>query len=100
MKVKLCSSKMTQKTIQRVQFPVTGTYAFTDYQSQGQTLPYVYVDIGTPPTAGLSLFNLYVGLSRSSELLAEEDRLEGLNEDTSQWWARMRRRELEFESVE
>ncbi|KAJ6506468.1 hypothetical protein DFH09DRAFT_943276, partial [Mycena vulgaris] len=66
---------------------------------------YVYVDIGTPPTGGLSLFNLYVVLSRSSgrdtirllrdlddkmfkqghepELLAEDNRLERLNEDTS-----------------
>ncbi|KAJ6590606.1 hypothetical protein DFH09DRAFT_908202, partial [Mycena vulgaris] len=79
---------------------VTGAYAFTDYQSQGQTLAYVYVDTGTLPAGGLSLFNLYVALSRSSELLAEDDRLEGLNEDTSQWWARMRRRELEYESAE
>ncbi|KAJ6471673.1 hypothetical protein DFH09DRAFT_954332 [Mycena vulgaris] len=90
---------MTQKTIQRVQFPVTGAYAFTDYRSQGQTLPYVYVDIGTPPPGGLSIFNLYIALSRSSELLAADDR-EGLNEDTSQWWARMRRRELKFKSAE
>ncbi|KAJ6453999.1 hypothetical protein DFH09DRAFT_1298158 [Mycena vulgaris] len=105
-----------------VHFPVTGAYAFTDYRSQGQTLAYVYVDTGTLPAGGLSLFNLYVALSRSSgrdtirllrdfddeiykkghepELLAEDDRLEGLNEDTSQWWARMRRKELEFESAE
>ncbi|KAJ6546759.1 hypothetical protein DFH09DRAFT_1039966 [Mycena vulgaris] len=89
-----------QKTIQRVQFPVTGAYAFTDYRSQGQMLPYVYVDIGTPPTGGLSIFDLYVALSRSLKLLAEDDRLEGLNEDTSQWLARMHRRELEFESAE
>ncbi|KAJ7683082.1 hypothetical protein B0H17DRAFT_942244 [Mycena rosella] len=95
---------MTQKTIQRVQFLVTGVYAFTDYRSQGQTLPYIYVDIGTPPTGGLSLFNLYIVLSRSlgrdmirllrdfdDEMFkrgmsqnAEDDRLEGLDEDTSQ----------------
>ncbi|KAJ7678355.1 hypothetical protein B0H17DRAFT_944588, partial [Mycena rosella] len=61
---------------------------------------YVYVDIGTPSTGGLSLFDLFVALSRSSELLAEDNGLEGLNKDTSQWWARMHRRELEFESAE
>ncbi|KAL4069011.1 hypothetical protein J3A83DRAFT_4359100 [Scleroderma citrinum] len=33
---------------------------------QGQTLPMVLVDITTPPTGGLSLFNLYVALSYSS----------------------------------
>ncbi|KAJ6506037.1 hypothetical protein DFH09DRAFT_1101547 [Mycena vulgaris] len=66
MKFNLRSGKMMQKTIQRVQFPVTGAYAFTDYRSQGQTLPYVYVDIGTPLTGGLSIFDLYVALSRSS----------------------------------
>ncbi|KAJ7777646.1 hypothetical protein DFH07DRAFT_731161 [Mycena maculata] len=49
-----------------MQFPLTGAYAFTDYCSQGQTLPFVFVDIVTPSTGGLSLFNLYVALSRSS----------------------------------
>ena len=47
---------------------MTAAYAFTDYRSQGQTIPYVIVDIGSPPTGTLSLFNLYVALSRSSEL--------------------------------
>ncbi|KAG1740008.1 hypothetical protein EDB19DRAFT_1635540 [Suillus lakei] len=76
---------------------MTAAYAFTDYRSQGQTIPYVLVDIATPPTGGLNLFNLYVALSWSSgrstihllcdfdeglfkkchclELLAEDDRL-------------------------
>ncbi|CAK5281207.1 unnamed protein product [Mycena citricolor] len=54
------------KTIQRRQFPLTGAYAFTDYRSQGQTLKNVLVDIATPPSGGLSLFNVYVALSRSS----------------------------------
>ena len=31
-----------------------------------QTIPYVLVDIAQPPTGTLSLFNLYVALSRSS----------------------------------
>ncbi|KAJ7791199.1 hypothetical protein B0H14DRAFT_2367909 [Mycena olivaceomarginata] len=43
-----------------------GAYAFTDYRSQRQTIPYVLVDIVLPPTGKLSLFNLYVALSRSS----------------------------------
>ncbi|KIM52990.1 hypothetical protein SCLCIDRAFT_1223254, partial [Scleroderma citrinum Foug A] len=41
------------------QFPVTPAYAFMDYRSQGQTIPHVIVDIASPPTGGLSLFNLY-----------------------------------------
>ncbi|KAJ7737610.1 hypothetical protein DFH07DRAFT_752995 [Mycena maculata] len=43
-----------------------GSYTFMDYRSQGQTLPFIFVDIKTLPTGGLSLFNLYVVLSRSS----------------------------------
>jgi ATP-dependent exoDNAse (exonuclease V) alpha subunit len=35
---------------------MTAAYAFTDYRSQGQTLPYVIVDIGSPPTAPLAKF--------------------------------------------
>ncbi|KAJ7633509.1 hypothetical protein B0H17DRAFT_961772 [Mycena rosella] len=87
---------------------MTAAYAFTDYRAQGKTIPYVLVNIGTPPSGTLSLFNLYVALSRSSgresirllrdfgdelflkghdpALLAEDDRLETLNEGTSQWW--------------
>jgi hypothetical protein len=44
---------------------MTAAYRFTDYSSQGQTLPYVTVDIAKPPSGGLDLFNLYVALSRS-----------------------------------
>ncbi|KAJ4501177.1 hypothetical protein C8R41DRAFT_749738 [Lentinula lateritia] len=80
---------------------MTAAYAFTDYRSQGQTIPYVIVDIAKPPTGKLNLFNLYVALSRSSgrdtirllrdfdqqtlmaghepELMEEDDRLEKLN---------------------
>ena len=65
------------------------------------------MDIATPPTGGLNLFNLYIALSRSSgrstiqllrdfddklfqathqpELLAEDDRLEELNGKTLTW---------------
>ena len=85
-------------------------YAFTDYRSQGQTIPYVVVDIATPPTGGLSLFNLYVALSRSSgketirllrdfdakvfqashsaQLLAEDNRLRELNTEMKERWER------------
>ena len=95
----------------RAQFPITGAYAFTDYRAQGQTIPYVIVDIATPPTSGLSLFNLYVALSRSSgrntirllrdfddetflqahvpELLEEDERLEEFDTSTKGWWAKM-----------
>ncbi|KAM6492008.1 hypothetical protein JOM56_012646, partial [Amanita muscaria] len=75
--------------------------------SQGQTIPNVIVDIANPPTGNLSLFNLYVVLSRSSgresirvlcdfdptvfekahdpELLGEDDRLQALNQLTVVW---------------
>ncbi|KAF8572560.1 hypothetical protein K439DRAFT_1378246 [Ramaria rubella] len=63
-------------------------YAFTDYRSQGQTIPNVIVDIGTPPSGGkLSMFNLYVALSRSSG--QETVRLRELNEKTKEWWGSM-----------
>jgi hypothetical protein len=58
--------KVITRTVTRLQYPVTGAYAFTDYRSQGQTIPYVIIDIGKVPTGGsLNLFNLYVALSRS-----------------------------------
>ena len=53
----------SQKTVLQKQFPITPAYAFTDYHSQGQTLFYVIVNITTPPTGSLNLFNLYVALS-------------------------------------
>ncbi|KAI6111437.1 hypothetical protein F5141DRAFT_1003864, partial [Pisolithus sp. B1] len=40
-------------------------YAFTDCRSQGQTLPYVIVNIANPSSGSLNLFNLYVALPRS-----------------------------------
>jgi ATP-dependent exoDNAse (exonuclease V) alpha subunit len=40
-------------------------YSFTDYRSQGQTISHTIIDIGTPPTGGLTPFNVYVALSRS-----------------------------------
>ena len=43
-----------QRSVRRRQFPITAAYAFTDYRSQGQTLPAVIVDIATPPTGKVS----------------------------------------------
>jgi hypothetical protein len=109
--MRMKNGKHVRRTVKRRQFPVTGAYAFTDYRAQGQTITYIIVDIASPPHGTLSLFNLYVALSRSSgqdtirilrnfddnvirekhdeELLAEDDRLELLNEKTKQWWNEM-----------
>ena len=103
--------KAITRTVKRCQFPMTATYAFMDYRSQGQMIPTVLVDITMPPTGRLNLFNLYVTLSWSSghstihllcdfndqlfqaahepELLAEDDRLEELNAKTMTWWKDM-----------
>ena len=73
----------------------------------------VLVDITTLPTGGLALFDLYVALSRShshptirllrdfddilfqkghcTELLAENDRINALDEVTLRWWMEMGR---------
>ncbi|KAG1783655.1 hypothetical protein EV702DRAFT_1190674 [Suillus placidus] len=52
------------KTIRRRQLPVTPAYSFTDYRSQGQTISHSIIDIATPPSGGLTPFNVYVALSR------------------------------------
>lgn len=52
-------------TIWHEQVPLTPAYAFTDYRSQGQILPYVIVDLATPPYGAFTPFNAYVALSRS-----------------------------------
>ncbi|KAI6020806.1 hypothetical protein BKA83DRAFT_4056026, partial [Pisolithus microcarpus] len=44
----------------------TTAYGFTDYHAQGQTIQAIVVDIATPSTGGVTLFNLYVALSQSS----------------------------------
>jgi ATP-dependent exoDNAse (exonuclease V) alpha subunit len=96
--------------ITRRQYAMTAGYAFTDYKSQGQTIEYVIIDIGKPPTRTLSPFSVYVALSRSrgretirllrdfdpnlfqnhpSEARSEMKRLEQVNEATkSEWLAR------------
>ncbi|KAI6025363.1 hypothetical protein BKA83DRAFT_4052165 [Pisolithus microcarpus] len=66
---------------------MTAAYAFMDYRAQGQTIPFVIVDIATPPSGGLSLFNLYIALSQSrGQLLAENDGLDQLDNGTFHWW--------------
>ena len=100
---------------------MTAAYGFTDYRSQGQTLPYVIVDIAKPPSGGLDLFNLYIALSRSSghetirllrdfddqmflkthdvALLAEDDQMERLDRITKEWWQKMGRDKEQTENV-
>jgi PIF1-like helicase len=94
--------------ITRRQYAMTAGYAFTDYKSQGQTIEYVIIDIGRPPTGSSSPFSVYVALSRSrgrdtirllrdfdpnlfqnhpSEALREDmRRLQKLNEETKKDW--------------
>ena len=62
----LVEGKYQKCTVHQYQFPMTAAHGFTDYQSQEQTIPYVLVDITSPLTGTLSLFNLYIALSRSS----------------------------------
>ena len=115
-KITTNDGKTLQRTVRRAQFPITAAYTFTDYWSQGQTIPYVLVDIAPPPTGGLNLFNLSVALSRSSgqdsirllrdfddatfkkghvpELMAEMDRLDKLDGQTKSWYETVVRRSL------
>lgn len=105
------NGKVVTRTVRRRKYPITAAYTFTDYRSQGQTLPHVIIDIASPPTGTLTLFNLYVALSRSSgrdsirllrdfdenlfkrshdtALMDEDDRLEELNRVTLLWWERI-----------
>lgn len=105
------NNQTIRRNIQRRQFPMTLGYAFTDYRAQGQTIPYVIIDIAKPPSGKLDLFNLYVALSRShgrhsvrllrdfddnifltshdTQLMQEDDRLERLEVSTKSWWQKM-----------
>ena len=62
-RVEIDHNKDVTRTVHRCQLSLTSVYGFTDYRSQGQTLPYVLVDIAAPPHGKLTLFNLYVALS-------------------------------------
>ncbi|KDN33077.1 hypothetical protein RSAG8_13833, partial [Rhizoctonia solani AG-8 WAC10335] len=55
-------------TICYEQIPLISVYACTDYRAQGQTLPYVIIDIGKPPTGGIGPFNAHVALSPSQSM--------------------------------
>jgi ATP-dependent DNA helicase PIF1 len=50
------------------QFPVTLAYAITDFKCQGQTYPWLRVDIKKPHTGGASVMSPYVQLSRGQSL--------------------------------
>ena len=43
---------------------MTAAYAFTDYKSQGQTIPYLIIDLGAVANGKLNQFNAYVVMSR------------------------------------
>ncbi|KAF8577179.1 hypothetical protein K439DRAFT_1365332, partial [Ramaria rubella] len=63
--------------------------------SQGQTIPYIIIDIVRPPTGGrLTLFNVYVALLRSSG--QEDERLQELNLKTEEWWKGICREEIDI----
>ncbi len=51
--------------IHRRQLALTPAYAFTHHKCQGQTIEYVIVDLGKPPSGTLDPFNAYIALSRS-----------------------------------
>jgi len=96
--------------VKRRQYAMTAGYAFTDYKSQGQTIEYVIIDIGKPPTGSLSPFSVHVALLQSrgrdtirllrnfdsnlfqnhpsEELRRKMIRLEQLNEETKTEWLR------------
>jgi len=60
-------------------------------RSQGQTIPYVIVDIGKVPAgAGLTAFNAYVVFTKipSEDLEAEDRRLNALAEKTAEYMPR------------
>ncbi|KAF8575712.1 hypothetical protein K439DRAFT_1369212, partial [Ramaria rubella] len=63
--------------------------------SQEQTIPYIIIDIVRLPTRGrLTLFNVYVALSRSSG--QEDERLQELNLKTEAWWKGICREEIDI----
>ncbi|KAI9069198.1 hypothetical protein FKP32DRAFT_1560221 [Trametes sanguinea] len=96
-KVEGTGGVLITRTVKRRQFPITAAYAFTDYRSQGQTIPRVIVDIKQPPgPKRLTLFNLYVALSRS---IAEDARLDEWDATTKTWWQKMNRPRMSEQEV-
>jgi hypothetical protein len=55
------SGKKTK--VHQHQLAMTPAYAFTDYKAQGQTLPYMIVNIRRVPSGKLNQFSTYVLLS-------------------------------------
>lgn len=95
---------VTNTKVTRRQFSVDAAYAFTIHKGQGQTVPYVIVDIGATKRFPVDAFAAYVALSRSrgretirllrdfdnkiftqhpsEELRIEDERLKMLQEET------------------
>ncbi len=46
--VKNAQGKYVTRSVRRLQYAMTGAYSFTDYRSQGQTMPVLIVDIAPP----------------------------------------------------
>ena len=51
--IQVRGGKTVEHTVRRRQYPVTTAYSF-DYCSQGQTIPYIIVDITKPPSGTLT----------------------------------------------
>lgn len=97
-----------EEVVTQMQLPLTPAYAFTDYQSQGQTISNAIINIGSPPCGELTPFSIYVALSRahgqdnicflqdfdekllishpSEYLCLEDQQLVELDEATEKWW--------------
>jgi hypothetical protein len=104
-------SSNEKKKVKTKQMSLTPAYAFTDYQSQGQTIKHAIIDIASPPSGKSTPFNVYVSVSRcqprdnirflrpfdtrlmttdpSEFLHLEEERLEYLEEETERAWIAM-----------
>ena len=78
------NSKTSQHTVKQCQFPLTPAYAFTNYQSQGQTILYVIMDITNPPMGGSACSTF---MSHCHEFLAcqQSGCFETLTQKFSKW---------------
>lgn len=101
------------KNVIRLQYPITAAYCFTDYCSQGQTIPCVIVDITSPPPAVNSHclictlpYQEVLGRRQSGcseiltmtfflevhepELTLKDEWLDALDEVTKTWWQKLK----------
>lgn len=62
---KISHGDIINARIKRRQFALVAAYAFTDHKSQGQTIEYAIIDIGTTRAFPVNPFAAYVALSRS-----------------------------------